>query len=102
VRALEPLEGIEAMLKRTGKKALDNTLTKGPGNAAKAMGISKPHSGIDLMKNEIFIADDGYEPAPNDIGVSKRIGVEGAGDAALLPYRFYIKGNPYVSSYPNK
>ena len=102
VRALEPLQGISTMLKRTGKKTLDNTLTKGPGNAAKAMGISKTHSGSNLLKNEIFIADDGYEPKPAEIGVSRRIGVEGAGDAASLPYRFYIKGNPYVSSYPNK
>jgi DNA-3-methyladenine glycosylase len=66
------------------------------------MGISKIHSGSNLLKNEIFIAEDGYELPAAAIGISKRIGVEGAGDAASLPYRFYIKGNPYVSSYPNK
>jgi 3-methyladenine DNA glycosylase Mpg len=36
------------------------------------------------------------------IGASRRIGVESSGEAALLPYRFYLKGNKYVSSYPNK
>ncbi len=102
IRALEPLKGIPTMLERTHKKKLDNTLTKGPGNAAKAMGISKTHSGINLLKNEIYIADDGFTLDKKMLGVSRRIGVEGAGNAALLPYRFYIRGNPFVSSYPNK
>ena len=102
VRAVEPLKGIDIMLKRTGKLQLDNSLTKGPGNAAKALGISKHHSGNNLLKNEIYIADDGFEIDEALIGISKRIGVEGAGDAALLPYRFYVKGNKYVSSYPTK
>lgn len=102
IRALEPIKGIEQMLKRTGKKTIDNTLTRGPGNAAKALGISKGHSGINLVKNEIFITDDGFEVNKKILGTSRRIGVESSGDAALLPYRFYIKGNPFVSSYPNK
>ena len=102
VRAVEPLKGINIMLKRTGKLKLDNSLTKGPGNAAKALGISKNHSGNNLLKNEIYIADDGFEIDNTLMGISKRIGVESAGDAALLPFRFYVKGNKYVSSYPNK
>ena len=39
IRALEPIKGIDVMLERTGKKKLDNTLTKGPGNVSKALGI---------------------------------------------------------------
>lgn len=102
IRAIEPLKGIDSMLKRTGKKTLDNSLTRGPGNAAKALGISKDHSGINLLKNEIFIADDTYLLHNEGIGSSRRIGVESSGEAALLPYRFYIRGNKFVSSYPNK
>jgi DNA-3-methyladenine glycosylase len=102
IRALEPMAGIDTMLKRTGKPKADNTLTKGPGNAAKALGISKLHSGINLVKDEIYVVDDGFKIADASIGVSSRIGVESAGDAALLPYRFYVKGNRFVSSYPNK
>lgn len=102
IRAVDPIAGIDTMLKRTGKLKPDNTLTKGPGNAAKALGISKEHSGINLLKDEIYIADDGLEFAETSIGISRRIGVEGSGDAALLPYRFYLKGNGFVSSYPNK
>ncbi len=102
IRAVEPLSGIDTMLKRTGKPKLDNNLTKGPGNAAKALGISKTHSGINLIKDEIFIADDGYKFPQSLLGISRRIGVENSGDAALKPYRFYLKGNNFVSSYPNK
>jgi DNA-3-methyladenine glycosylase len=67
------------------------------------LGISKVHSGILLRKNELYIADDGFVIPDGSIGISRRIGVEGAGEtAAALPYRFYVKGNKYVSSYPNK
>ena len=102
IRALEPLKGIEDMLIRTGKKKLDNTLTKGPGNAGKAMGIDKDHSGLNLLGNKIYIADDGFRIDEKQIGASKRIGVESAGASALLPYRFYLRGNPYVSGSPVK
>ena len=102
IRALEPLTGTDIMLERTGKKKFDSSLTRGPGNAAKALGISKVHSGINLVKDEIYIADDGFVIEQNLLGISKRIGIEGSGDAALQPYRFYIKGNRFVSSYPNK
>jgi DNA-3-methyladenine glycosylase len=102
IRAVEPLNGTDIMLKRTGKLKLDNSLTKGPGNAAKALGISKDHSGINLIGNEIFIADDGFKIDKRLIGVSRRIGIEGSGNASLKPYRFYMKGNRFVSSYPNK
>jgi len=106
IRAVEPLEGIPMMLRRTNKKTLDNTLTKGPGNAGKALGISKEHSGLNVLGDELFITADkaaGYIPIDDkQIGSSKRIGVESAGAAALFPYRFYLKGNKNVSGYPNK
>ncbi|MEI9958868.1 MAG: DNA-3-methyladenine glycosylase [Ferruginibacter sp.] len=102
IRAVEPLLGIEDMLIRTGKLKLDNTLTKGPGNVGKALGISKEHSGINLLGNKIYIADDNVVFNKNEIGTSKRIGVEGAKEAALYEYRFFVKGNKYVSGYPNK
>lgn len=97
IRAVEPLEGIDAMLKRTGKKVADTTLTRGPGNVGKAFGFHRSQSGLSLQRENLFIAGDGYEIAPDSIGVSPRIGVAYAGADALLPYRFYIKGNPYVS-----
>ena len=98
IRALEPMKGIDIMLERTGKRKLDNTLTKGPGNVSKALGISfKQHSGLSLLSKDLFIAEDDFKLPKKDIVASPRIGVDYAGEDAKLPYRFFIKGNPFVS-----
>src|SRR5258705_9366245 len=97
IRALDPIEGIEEMLLRTHKKKLGHTLARGPGNVSKALGIFTKHTGISLSGNKIFIADDGEKYSKNEIVASPRIGVDYAGKDALLPYRFYVRGNPFVS-----
>ena len=100
IRAIDPLEGIEYMLVRTEKKKLDHTLTRGPGNVGKALGIFKLHSGINITGDTIFLAEDDFKPEEDMISCSKRIGVNYAGPDALLPYRFYLKGNKFVSGSP--
>lgn len=102
VRALEPLEGIPTMLKRTGKARLDHTLTRGPGNLSRAMGLATLHTGYSLYEEEIYIGDDGYRPRRTEIIATPRIGVDYAGEDAALPYRYYLKGNPYVSGKKGK
>ena len=97
IRALEPLQGIDTMLRRTHKIKADYTLTKGPGNVAKALGLSTRHSGLDLSGKEIFIADDGFAINKKEIIATKRIGVDYAAEDAELPYRFILRGNKYVS-----
>ena len=97
IRALEPLHGIDIMLDRTRKQVLDNTLTRGPGNVSKALGIYTTHTGMDLLESEMVIAEDQYEVKRSAIGITTRIGVDYAGPDALLPYRFIVKNNPYVS-----
>ena len=100
IRAIEPLKGMEEMLIRTGKKNMDNTLTKGPGNVAKALGITKSFSGLFFGDDKIDIYHDGFILNDSEIGISKRIGIASAGDDALLPYRFFAKGNKFVSGSP--
>jgi DNA-3-methyladenine glycosylase len=97
IRAVEPIEGVDVMLRRTGKKVLDNTITRGPGNVGKAFGFHTSQCGFSLQSKELFIADDGYAPDEKTIRVSPRIGVDYAGEHALFDYRFYIEGNSYVS-----
>ena len=97
IRSLEPLEGVEHMLQRTGKRVLDHTLTRGPGNVSKAMGIYTQHTGLSLQGKELYILDDGVKIKPSQLIATPRIGVDYAGDDALLPYRFILKDNPYVS-----
>lgn len=101
IRAIEPIKGIDVMLKRAGKTVPDHTLTKGPGNVGRVLGISKVHSGTNLLGDEIYIYEDEASNIPeNVIGISKRIGIESAAADALLPYRFYVRGNKFVSGRP--
>lgn len=97
IRAAEPVYGFDTMLDRTRKLYVDNTLTKGPGNVSKALGIQTSHTGLSLLGKKIFIVDDGFDGYKNSIASSVRIGVDYAAEDALLPYRFYVKGNSFVS-----
>ncbi len=97
IRAVEPIVGMETMLQRTKKIKLDHSITKGPGNLSKALGISTKLTGKSFVSNELFIAEDDYKINKKDIVASARIGVEYSGEDALLPYRFIIKNNPFVS-----
>ncbi len=97
IRAVEPLIGIDDMLIRTGKKKLDYTLTKGPGNVSKALGIHTGYSGMSLLEDHIFIADDGFKLKKIEIAATPRIGVDYAEEDKLNPYRFIVKGNKFVS-----
>lgn len=98
IRGVEPIAGIETMTRNRFARKLENekelfNLTSGPGKFAKAFGINRNHNGIDLTKEEIFILDQ-PKLKNSEIGVSKRIGITKSVD---LPWRFYIKNNPYVS-----
>ena len=97
IRAVEPIEGIDIMLRRTGKNVFNETLTRGPGNVGKAFGFHRSQCGLSLQSDELYVADDGYEVDKKLIVASPRIGVEYAGKDALLDYRLYIKGNKFVS-----
>jgi DNA-3-methyladenine glycosylase len=97
IRALEPEEGVPLMLARCQKKRLDQTLTGGPGCLTRALGITCAHTGMSLIRNSPVWIEDGREPTPDQIEVGTRVGVAYAGKDALLPYRFLLKGNPYVS-----
>lgn len=102
VRGIEPLEGIDVMLLRTGKRPGDKTLGRGPGNVSTALGIHTSQTGLSLLSNEIYIADDGFRYPPANIEASARIGVDYAGEDALLPYRFSVVGHAHVSKPPKK
>jgi len=97
IRAVEPIDGLDIMLERTGKKKADENITKGPGRVGKAFGFHTSQCGLSLQSDELYIADDGFKIAQNDIIASPRIGVDYAGDHAAWHYRFYLKGSKYVS-----
>ena len=99
IRALEPLEGIDIMLKRRNMKKLLPRLTAGPGILSQALGISIYNSGISLLDNQIWIEDNSNNNPIGDFKIisSPRVGCEYAGEDANNPWRFRINGNPWVS-----
>ena len=97
IRALEPIAGIDIMLERTSKTSHSFDLTRGPGNVAKALGFHTSQTGMSLQSDQLYIADDGVGYDETDIIATTRIGVDYAAEDALLPYRFIVRGNKYVS-----
>ncbi|MGN7863926.1 DNA-3-methyladenine glycosylase [Chryseobacterium sp. 22458] len=101
IRAVEPLIGKETMEFRRSMPASRAAISSGPGSAAKALGIDRNFNKKDLTGNEIWIEDHGIRYDPDEIIAGPRIGVSYAQEDALLPWRFFVKGNKYVSK-PNK
>ncbi|KFF21948.1 DNA-3-methyladenine glycosylase [Chryseobacterium sp. JM1] len=97
VRAVEPLVGQEIMELRRNMPAEKAAISSGPGSAAKALGIDRSFNKKDLTENEIWVEDHGIRYTSEDIIEGPRIGVAYAQEDALLPWRFYVKGNKYVS-----
>ena len=100
IRGIEPTEGLSTMLARRNMQTIAPRITAGPGALAKALGIDKNLNAKDLLGDEIWIEDNGFHFKPEQIIASPRVGVGYAEDHALLPWRFYIKGNKFVSK-PN-
>ena len=97
VRAVEPLTGTEIMEMRRNVPASKTAISSGPGSAAKALGIDRSFNNKDLTGNEIWIENYGIKYSADEIISGPRIGVAYAREDALLPWRFYVKGNRYVS-----
>jgi DNA-3-methyladenine glycosylase len=96
IRAVEPVDGVDAMwsLRKKAKKIED--LTSGPGRLCMAMGIDRALDGADLCKKGPLYVEDSKEEA-HEIISCKRIGVDYAAEYKDKPWRFYIKGSPFVS-----
>jgi len=97
IRALEPHTGVAAMEERRGKLTNRFHLTSGPGKLTRALGIDRLWNGASLQQDKVWIADDGLRIRRSDIVAGPRIGIDYAGEDALLPWRFSVRGNPWVS-----
>lgn len=101
IRSVVPTEGLDIIMRRRKMETLKPNITKGPGSVAKALGISRKMNALSLQSDTIWVEDRGLSFPDGEIVAGPRIGVDYAGDDALLPYRFYLRGNIYVSK-PNK
>ncbi|HEY5609915.1 MAG TPA: DNA-3-methyladenine glycosylase, partial [Thermoanaerobaculia bacterium] len=97
LRGGEPVAAIDFMRANRPKAKRDTGLTSGPGKLCMAMEIDRRLNGEALDGKTLFITARDIDVHNDDVGISERIGVEGVGDAAHWPLRFFLKGNPFVS-----
>lgn len=102
IRAIEPSHGIEWMMERRGLEQPEKRLTAGPGVLSQAMGINKELYGEKLTGNKIWIEDRGETIKEEVLEARSRVGVAYAEEDALLPWRFSIRSNPWVSKTVTK
>jgi DNA-3-methyladenine glycosylase len=95
VRALEPVEGIEIMRARRHSHP-DRNLTSGPGKLCIAMGIDRQLNGADLLGDRVWLEECENVPSSR-IARGPRIGIDYAEQWIDKPWRFWVKGNRYVS-----
>lgn len=96
IRAIEPLQGLDLMMKRRGPTGNKSNLASGPGRLCMAFGLSKVQNGIDVCQPPFYI-EDNQKVDYGDIIEAARIGVDYAAEWKDMPWRFYIKNNPFVS-----
>lgn len=89
IRGIMPAEGKGYMKQRIGTKKDFAKIISGPGNVSKVLGIHYSVSGLSLLGNNIWI-EDAEQVADKNVMTTPRIGVDYAGDDALLPYRFLV------------
>ena len=95
IRALEPVEGIDAMRLNRGNLAETRQLTNGPGKLAQALALTRlMHNGLDIthLGSELYVFPQ-VVPTFETVAAT-RIGISQGVD---FPWRYYIRGNAYVS-----
>src|SRR5699024_7317242 len=98
IRALKPMDGTPAILKRRIAEAVTPGLTGGPGRLTQAMAVTTELDGIDLSGNTAWIADRGIGLPEDQITATPRIGVDYAGADAQRPWRCYQSGSRWISA----
>jgi DNA-3-methyladenine glycosylase len=95
IRALEPRHGVELMKKRRAVSDLHH-LCSGPGKLTQALGITNRHHEMDLCADPLHCFVRNAE-GTFDVVADKRIGIS---RSAHLPWRFTLRGSPFVSRVP--
>jgi len=97
VRALEPVSGIDAMRRRR-KGRRDSELTNGPAKLCYAFDIGRTLDGVDLIRGSDLWLERGEGVGDDQIVTGTRINVRGDERAISAPWRFWVRGNSYVST----
>ncbi len=95
IRALAPIDGLEAMRRRRGVAAGDHELCRGPGNLTKAMRITLTENGADLLGPRLYLEDRGVDIG--EVAWGPRIGINVGTEH---PWRAWVAAHPAVSRGP--
>lgn len=96
VRAIEPLPPVALLEARRNMPASRPQISNGPGKVCAALGLDRRHYGVDLCDGDLQLV----EGPCGRIGRSPRINIDYAGAWVDKPWRFYERGNRYVSVAP--
>ncbi|MGH3863676.1 DNA-3-methyladenine glycosylase [Actinokineospora sp.] len=97
LRAGEVVSGVDLARLRRPAARTDADLAKGPARLTTALGLRRPHNGVDLTDPASPVRVLAADPLPADtIQVGPRVGVAVAMD---VPWRFWVEGSPAVSGY---
>ncbi len=98
LRAMEPVQCIDAIRAARRHPRRDVELGSGPGRLAQALGITGELNGADLVVADrgIWIVDDGVPP-PAHPAATPRVGISKAREH---PWRWHVPGHPHVSRVP--
>ena len=95
LRALAPLDGLDAMRAARPRARRDRDLCSGPAKLCQALGIARPDDGADLVTGDrgLVVLDDG-SPPPSDPVQTTRVGLSAG---AEHPWRWLVAADPNVS-----
>jgi DNA-3-methyladenine glycosylase len=101
LRAGEVVAGAELARGRRPAARTDVELARGPARLASALGLGRAQDGADLCAGDAAVWLEPPPPGPlGTVHVGPRVGVAGAGgDVAEFPWRFWLAGEPTVSTY---
>ncbi len=98
IRAIEPIEGIDAMMRRRGSRPITD-LCSGPAKLTQALRIDQTFNGVNLCdrKSDLWLEADRSIPT-RSIARGPRIGLGATPEPWLSkPWRFWLKDNIFVS-----
>ena len=96
IRAIEPDEGLASMRQRR-LLSDDRNLTNGPGKLCQALGIDRSYNEANLLGERVWIEENNKKITASQIASGVRIGINYAEEYINNEWRFWLKGNPWVS-----
>lgn len=104
IRAIEPLNEFDYLAKKRFNQSYEElseakkkAITNGPSKLCLAFSIDKSDNYKKLYKKGVLYIEDNDKDEKIDIVETTRVGIDYAEEAINFLWRFYIKGNKYVS-----